>query len=286
MVGIAVAGVTLYVAIRAMLNGYRPARFFLLAWSALLVFIALGALRNFGLVPTNFWTLNGLHVGLALDVLLLSCALADRVNLLKQEAEMARAEARERERSMEQLRYMAQHDVLTGLPNRASMQQRLELAVEIARRGGRKLAVMVADLDGFKPVNDRLGHAAGDHVLVAVAGRLRAAVRASDTVARLGGDEFVVLAGDLDDPGDAGRIAGKVCDAVRAPLPFEGEPLQVGCSLGISLFPDDATTPQALLELADRAMYAAKAQAGRRYAFFAAGQAVRAEPARERGLGS
>jgi len=268
VVACATAGVVLYVSVRAMLAGYRPARFFLLAWTALLVFIALGALRNFALVPTHFLTINGLHIGLALDILLLSFALADRINRLKRATADAKAEVREREHVVEQLRHMAQHDSLTGLPNRISMQQRLALAIEFAKRNRKKLAVMLVDLDDFKRINDGRGHPVGDHVLVAIAGRLRSSVRGSDTVARYGGDEFVVLASDLDRAEDASHIAEKIADMVSVPLAVDGAVEKVGCSIGISLYPDDSEAPEVLIERADRAMYAAKAAKQRRYAFF------------------
>jgi len=268
VVAFVAAVVMLYVSVRAVLDGYRPARFFLLAWSTLLLSIALGALRNFALMPTNFLTVNGLHIGLALDILLLSFALADRINLLKQATADAQVEAREREHVVEQLRHMAQHDPLTGLPNRASMQQRLALAIEFARRNRKKLAVMLVDLNDFKRINDDRGHPVGDHVLAAVAGRLRSSVRGSDTVARYGGDEFVVLAGELDRAEDAGHIAEKISDMVSVPLAVDGAIEKIGCSIGISLFPDDAENAEALIERADRAMYAAKSAKSRRYAYF------------------
>ncbi len=268
VIACATAAIVLYVSVRAMLGGYRPARFFLLAWSGLLVFIALGALRNFALVPTHFLTVNGLHVGLSLDILLLSFALADRINALKRATADAQVAAREREHVVEQLRHMAQHDPLTGLPNRASMQQRLALAVEIAKRNRKKLAVMMVDLNDFKQINDSRGHPVGDHVLAAVAGRLRSSVRGSDTVARYGGDEFVVLAGELDRAQDAGNIAEKVADMVSVPLPVDGAVEKVGCSIGISVYPDDSEDPEVLIERADRAMYAAKTAKNSRYAYF------------------
>jgi diguanylate cyclase (GGDEF)-like protein len=278
----ATAGIVLFVSVRAVLDGYRPARFFLLAWSALLVFIALGALRNFGIVPTHFLTLNGLHVGLALDVLLLSFALADRINSVKREKEVAQAAAMtsqaalvEREQLMaqleqreQQMRHMAQHDSLTGLPNRLSMQQRLALAMEFAKRNRKKLAVMMVDLDGFKRLNDSRGHRHGDHVLTQIAGRLRTSVRGSDTVARYGGDEFVVLAGELDRAEDVENIAEKIADMVSLPLSTDGVTENIGCSIGISIFPDHAEDAEGLIERADRAMYAAKAANNRRYVFF------------------
>ncbi|MDH3319290.1 MAG: diguanylate cyclase [Betaproteobacteria bacterium] len=317
LLGFAGAAVATYAAVRALMLGYRPARYFLLAWAALLVFIAFGALRNFTLVPTNFLTIYGLHIGFALDVLLLSFALGDRINLLRRERataeaealaaqrllleatresereleqriaertaelngvnERLRAEAREREGLMAQLReqeqhlrFMAQHDALTGLPNRLSMQQRLALAMELAKRNRKKLAVMLVDLDDFKFINDTRGHPAGDQALVQLAARLRTSVRGSDTVARYGGDEFVLLAGELDRGEDAAMIAEKVADMIQVPLAIEGGPAQVSCSIGISVFPDDAETGEALIAFADKAMYASKSEKDRRYAYYGA----------------
>ena len=317
VLGLAAAALASYAALRAILAGFRPAQFFLFAWGALLVFIALGALRNFALVPTNFVTINGLHIGFALDVLLLSFALADRINVLKREKDFAQAaalagqqalleatrasgrelergiaertaelncanerlreEASEREQLMLQLReqeqhlrHMAQHDPLTGLPNRLSMQERLALQMELAKRNRKKLAVMLVDLNDFKRINDTRGHVAGDHALAAIAGRLRTSVRGSDTVARYGGDEFVVLAGELDRAADAGYIAEKIADMVRMPIPIDGATERVSCSIGISVFPDDAEDAEGLIDRADRAMYASKSAADRRYAYFSA----------------
>jgi diguanylate cyclase (GGDEF)-like protein len=171
----------------------------------------------------------------------------------------------------EHLRFMAQHDPLTGLPNRLSMQQRLALAMELAKRNRKKLAVMLVDLDGFKSINDTRGHPAGDQALVQLASRLRTSVRGSDTVARYGGDEFVILAGELDRAEDATMIAEKVADMVQLPLALAGGPASVSCSIGISVFPDDAEDAEALIALADKAMYASRSASGQRYAFFAAG---------------
>jgi diguanylate cyclase (GGDEF)-like protein len=317
VLGFAAAAVATYAAVRALVLGYRPARYFLLAWAALLAFIALGALRNFTLVPTNFATIYGLHIGFALDVLLLSFALGDRINLLRRERASAEAEAlvaqrllleatRESERELEQriaertaelnsvnerlraeasereslmaqlqeqeqhLRFMAQHDALTGLPNRLSMQQRLALAMELAKRNRKKLAVMLVDLDDFKTINDTRGHPAGDQALVQLAARLRTSVRGSDTVARYGGDEFVLLAGELDRGEDAAMIAEKVADMIQVPLALQGGPAMVSCSIGISVYPDDAETSEELIALADKAMYASKAEKDRRYAYYGA----------------
>jgi diguanylate cyclase (GGDEF)-like protein len=271
VLGLAMAGLAIYAAVRVLLAGFRPARFFLLAWGTLLAFVSVGALRNFALAPTTFATVYGLHIGFALGVVLLSFALADRINALKLATASAQAEVRERDHAMEQLRHMAQHDSLTGLPNRASMQQRLALAIELAKRNRKKLAVMMVDLDGFKRLNDERGHLFGDRALGLIAERLRTSVRGSDTVARYGGDEFVVLAGELDRGADAGTIAEKIADMMSLPLPIDGVTERVACSIGISLFPDDAQDAETLIERADRAMYGSKnTKLSQRYTFFSA----------------
>jgi len=185
-----------------------------------------------------------------------------------QEREALMHQLRERE---EHLRFMAQHDALTGLPNRISLQQRLDLALQLAKRNRKKVAVMMVDLDGFKRLNDTRGHLVGDQALTAVAARLRTSVRGSDTVARYGGDEFVVLAGELERAEDASMVAEKISDMVNVPLALEGGMARLGCSIGIAIFPDDATEGEALIERADKAMYSVKADRTGRYAFFPAG---------------
>jgi diguanylate cyclase (GGDEF)-like protein len=151
------------------------------------------------------------------------------------------------------------------------MHQRLALALELAKRNRKKVAVMMVDLDGFKRINDTRGHPAGDQALVQLASRLRTSVRGSDTVARYGGDEFVILAGELDRLEDAGMVAEKVADMVSVPVSIQGGPAHVSCSIGISVFPDDAESGEDLIALADQAMYATKTGKGKRYAFYGAG---------------
>ena len=165
----------------------------------------------------------------------------------------------ERKRNEQELRYLANYDTLTGLPNRTLLSERLGHAVVRARRGGRKVAVLFLDLDRFKHVNDSMGHAAGDRMLKAAGSRLRDNVRDGDTVARIGGDEFTVVLEDLVDAAEAERVAQKLISAFEQPLELEdGQDVVISPSIGISLYPDHGQTPTDLLKFADTAMYQAK----------------------------
>ena len=162
----------------------------------------------------------------------------------------------------QELEHMARHDVLTGLPNRRAFQERLELAIARAQRSGEQFALFFIDVDNFKSINDNFGHPGGDAVLKIVALRLVATTRKVDAIARLGGDEFVVLLENPAHRDDVIQIAEKLLDSVRSPILHQGKELQVGFSIGISLFPDDGHTATDLMARADRAMYDAK-NAGR-----------------------
>jgi diguanylate cyclase (GGDEF)-like protein len=160
-----------------------------------------------------------------------------------------------------ELERRASHDALTGLPNRALLQDRLEQALAHSERAQSRVAVLFLDLDGFKPVNDNLGHAAGDELLKGVAVRLQECVRKGDTVARLGGDEFVlVLQGTSE--AEAQVIADRVLQALRQPVQLSGQEVRLAGSLGVSLTSDQALDADTLLQHADMAMYRAK-QSGR-----------------------
>lgn len=174
------------------------------------------------------------------------------------------AELREAEKT---IRFMAFHDALTGLPGRLLFQDRLSHALKRARRRDEFVAVMFLDLDGFKAVNDTWGHATGDRLLVSVAARLTGALRKADTVARIGGDEFAIICPDLHDERDAAIVAEKLLQTFDNPQPAEGRGLVITASIGIALYPRDATTPEALLIDADTAMYRAKRQGKNTYAF-------------------
>jgi len=162
----------------------------------------------------------------------------------------------------ERIRYRASYDALTGLPNRSLLHDRLQQALAKAVREQGILAVLFLDLDGFKPVNDRLGHLAGDQLLMAVAERLRSCVRESDTVARIGGDEFVIVLPDVTEAKDATLVAGKVVQSLNEPFDLEGAQAHIGTSIGIALFPENGTTAEQLIGGSDQAMYQAK-QAGK-----------------------
>jgi len=155
----------------------------------------------------------------------------------------------------------ANHDTLTGLPNRRLLSDRLGQAIERSLRTGMLLAVCYLDLDRFKPINDQWGHAAGDWVLQVVAKRMKHVLRGADTVARVGGDEFVLLLGDLTSPAEAMQLLERLLQEVAMPIEVDAaEPLQVGASLGVALCPADASDANELLKMADQMLYLAKAQ--------------------------
>ena len=160
--------------------------------------------------------------------------------------------------SEERLWHQAHHDSLTGLPNRSLLQEHLRQALSRARRNGTRVALLVCDLDGFKPVNDRLGHDAGDVVLVTVAARLRSGVRESDVVARVGGDEFVLLLEAVGGSDDVRVVGDKLQQRFAEPVEINQDAVRVGLSLGAAIFPDDGERAEDLLQQADHAMYVAK----------------------------
>jgi diguanylate cyclase (GGDEF)-like protein len=157
---------------------------------------------------------------------------------------------------------LAHTDYLTSLPNRLLLMDRLSVAVRQSRRSGKRFALIYLDLDGFKPVNDSLGHASGDRLLQLAAERLTSCVRSTDTVARLGGDEFIVLLTEVSDGANAARIAEKILTALRQPYVLEGSEVSITASAGLSVFPEDGAEAEILLASADAAMYSAKEQGG------------------------
>ncbi|OIQ98399.1 cyclic di-GMP phosphodiesterase Gmr [mine drainage metagenome] len=176
----------------------------------------------------------------------------------------------EKKNDEERVRSLAYSDSLTQLPNRRLFSDRLEQGIAAAHRNGGQMAVMFLDLDLFKRINDSLGHDVGDMVLVCVAQRLQDCLREGDTVARLGGDEFAILLPTLQDPADAARLAERLIEAMRHPIPAAGHSLRVTTSIGIALYPEDATTPDGLLKCADQAMYQSKEVGRNRFHLYSA----------------
>lgn len=170
-------------------------------------------------------------------------------------------DATERRAREAELRHTAFRDPLTGLANRVLFQDRLKLALSRVRRSRRPAAVMFIDLDDFKAINDSMGHAQGDMVLTAVAGRLQSRLRGSDTLARLGGDEFAVLSEELTDDDDALRLADDLLEVLGPPFHFPGHTLVARASIGLALAHTGLEDPVALLRDADNAMYTVKAEA-------------------------
>ena len=167
-----------------------------------------------------------------------------------------------RKRYESHIEHLANHDSLTGLPNRTRLRDRVGQAIVHAKRTSSSVALLYVDLDQFKLVNDSWGHLVGDALLLEVGTRLKAAMREGDTVARLGGDEFVILLSDLARPGDSALVARKIAGALARPVELEGRVLQVTASIGIAIWPGDGTDLDSLLQCADAAMYRAK-DAGR-----------------------
>jgi diguanylate cyclase (GGDEF)-like protein len=168
----------------------------------------------------------------------------------------------------EQLRTIALHDSLTGLPNRMLLEDRLRQAVSRADRTGTPFSVMFVDLDWFKPVNDTYGHYVGDQLLKAVAQRMTSSVRKSDTVARTGGDEFVVVLGESGDARNAAMVGSKILDELSRPFLIAGHDVEISCSIGISVYPADGKDVSTLMVKADTAMYHAKKEGRNGYRFF------------------
>jgi diguanylate cyclase (GGDEF)-like protein len=176
----------------------------------------------------------------------------------------------------DKLAHMAQHDALTGLPNRMLLADRIRSAIAIATRHLSRPGVLFLDLDAFKHVNDSLGHDVGDKLLQSVADRLSGCVRSSDTVSRLGGDEFVVLLAEIAQPEDAAVAVARMLEAVSAPHHIDDHELHITISIGVSLYPMDGADPETLIKNADAAMYQAKSSGRKSYRFFEPAMNLRA----------
>lgn len=177
---------------------------------------------------------------------------------------------RELEQLSEEFKFLAYHDTLTNLPNRTFFIDLLNDGIKHASKSGQKLAVLFLDLDRFKNINDSLGHAAGDELLVLVTERVKEAVGSKNTVARFGGDEFTILINQLDSTDELNGIAERLIAAVRRPMDIKGHQLQISVSLGISLYPDDGDESEVLMKNADTAMYSAKEEGRNTFRFYKA----------------
>jgi diguanylate cyclase (GGDEF)-like protein len=186
-----------------------------------------------------------------------------RVGVLRDISARKHAEAR--------IQYLAHHDMLTGLPNRAYLTERLASILALARRHGTLAAILFIDLDDFKAVNDTLGHHSGDALLKHVASRIKAVLREADKVSRLGGDEFLVILADCATPEDAGLVADKLIQTISAPIGLEGREFRANASIGISVFPRDGDNADDLIVHAEVAMYRAKEQGSGHSVFYARG---------------
>jgi len=175
-----------------------------------------------------------------------------------------------------QLTHSAEHDFLTGLPNRMVLKDRVKQAIALALRHRKKVGILFLDLDGFKHVNDSLGHPTGDRLLQSVAARLLGCIRGSDTVSRQGGDEFVVLLSEMAQPEDAAITARRILEAVAEPHAVDQHDLRITTSIGVSVYPEDGLDAETLIKNADTAMYQAKENGRQNYQFFAPAMNVRA----------
>jgi diguanylate cyclase len=249
--GVACMLVSLPAALLRARRGDRAAWVVTVGWALYACSAFTMALLLRGKLPFNGVTEYAFQIGSAVEMLSWLVVLGMRMEEVRQSAHRVHAER-------DVMRSLAETDALTGLPNRRGLRQRLEASLP-ACAPGRLGALFMVDLDGFKAVNDRLGHDAGDLLLKAVAERLRGLVRGGDTVARLGGDEFVICADALPGAAEAHRLGEKFVQAFRAPFSIDGMPCAVGLTVGYALAPLDGSDADALLKRADAALYAGKA---------------------------
>lgn len=295
LTGVALSFVAVLAGLRGWRAGHAGARSFLLAWVVSLIGVAILGLHQANLLPITPLSFDAMLIGSALGVLLLSFALGDRVDALRREKDAAQDEAlaakmqlvrtlqrsettyerrvaqrteeleaanarlRENER---QLQMLVHSDPLTGLANRLLFDARLLQTMQQARRNRGRMALLLVDVDHFKAINDRYGHAIGDEVLRCTANRFRATMREVDTVARLGSDEFAIALSGLGSGADTDHMAQKILTNLCEPMRLLGLPLEVTVSIGIAHFSSGDLSPLELLRRADQAMHAAK-RAGR-----------------------
>ena len=250
------------------------ARLFVFAWSIFLLGAGVFTLRNLGILPANFITLHGIQIGSALEMLLLSFALASRFNKLKRQKERAQAAMlaalKKQEAVLEQkvaartkaLEHLANGDMLTGLLNRHGLARCAAEALERNRQNGHRLALLMLDLDRFKPINDCYGHEAGDFVLQQIAKRIAHMARTGDHSARFGGDEFIIIMENIEPHDTLENIQARIDEAIRSPIKLPcGERVSVSVSIGVSTCQGtEGATLESLLREADSHMYAVKSR--------------------------
>lgn len=241
------------------LRGNRTAIIYLVSW----LFFIFGALaltaRNFGLIPNTIFSQYAIFIGSAIEILLLSFALAQRINQVQKHSQYlisANSELKDQESSLKQL---AHYDALTGLSNRTLIMEKFSLLLANGKRNSTQVAILFLDLDGFKPINDRYGHNIGDDVLVIMADRLRSLLRNSDVIGRIGGDEFIVLVDEGDGDFNPQEVANKIKSIIAEPISIMGDNLHLGVSIGAASYPNNGKDLASLVSFADTAMYIDKA---------------------------
>lgn len=291
----------LWASLKRWRQGYFPACLYFCGYGMILASVNLLLLRATGLIQPAAWNSYVFPVAVALESILFSFALAYRIQLLKNQraealqradeekgARLAQVQASADELQLavdrrtaelkhanlqlfqqkQELRHAAFHDALTDLPNRRHLVEQCESALRGARQGDENLALLLIDLDHFKPINDQHGHDAGDLLLQHIGKRLREHVRGSDTVARLGGDEFAVLIGGADARHYAGDVAERLLAELARPVDYAGHALNVSISIGAAFYPQHAGQFAGLYKAADQALYQAKAAGRSGYAVF------------------
>ena len=223
--------------------------------------IPLGWIRMESSKQTNDVLLEKLRQNILVSVFVLFAGLFISSMLLvyqaKRKAKLAEIQLIRHNETLQDVAYL---DTLTKVPNRLSLERLLDAAIARSNENGHMLAVCFLDLDGFKAVNDQLGHQAGDELLIAAAGRIKRAVRESDAVIRLGGDEFVLLLGDLKDTQALSASMKRILNVLSAPFEIDGQRVSISASIGVSLYPNDAGSNNDLVDHADTAMYDAKSK--------------------------
>lgn len=195
--------------------------------------------------------------------------MVERTRELANTVQQLQVEIERRKEIAAELDFLANHDALTGLPSLRLCKDRLDQSLAEARRNRQTSAVMFLDLDGFKTINDQHGHEFGDLVLKATADRIKTEIRETDTVARIGGDEFVIILSSLPEIEIANRIAANVIEQIARPFEVKNTEVLISASIGISLYPQNGTTAEALIRSADKAMYQIKHQGKNSFGFSA-----------------